>query len=162
MITIAELQRVLELALRNRPFGHVPGAEAAFRELTALLADHPDLPVDVFCLRVREGLRKKPRKAAAAKPAKAAAASALNEPAIARYLGELRQTRTDTRQFERVVERMKKDKQVKLGEVREIARRFIGGSQSYKTKGDAVKAVLQRQMTDVRAEGKAEHIADIF
>lgn len=79
-----------------------------------------------------------------------------------RYLNELEETKRNTHQFESVVGRIKKDKEVQIAEAREIATRFIGGARNYKTKADALKAILQRQIADIRAADKMDKIADIF
>jgi hypothetical protein len=168
MMKIAELLQAVEQALRQG--ARTPGADAAAVEAFAsMLAEYRELPVEEFCRKARDGLARgaKAKKASGAvaakpKPAKPAPSPAVNEPAVARYSGELDRTRSDSRQFELVVERMKKDKEVRIGEAREIARRFLGSTQSYKSKPEAAKAILQRQITDIRAEGKAEHIEDIF
>jgi hypothetical protein len=164
MTTIAELQRALDRALREGLLGRNEEARAGFQALAQLLADHPELSADEFCAKAREGLQKKSRakKAARASAAKPGKTVAVDEPAVGRYLSELEQTKTNSRQFEMVIGRMKKDKAVRIGEAREIARRFTGSGQTYKTKPEAAKAILQRQITDVRAAAKAEHIADIF
>jgi hypothetical protein len=167
MITIAELHRAIEAALRKDLLAKDAEARAAFQALSMLLADYPDLCVDAFCVKAREGLQKtsKAEKAATApkaKPATMPKSPAVSEPAISRYLSELERTKADSRQFETVVDRMKRDKEVRVVDAREIAKRFTGRSQSYKSKPEAAKAILQRQITDVRAAGKAGHIADIF
>jgi hypothetical protein len=164
---IADLRRVLEATVKQDALGKDIDAAAALQTFSLMLADYQDLSVYEFCLKAREGLQKKSKakKAASApkaKVAKAPKASAVSEPAIGRYLSELEQTKADSREFERVVNRMKKDREVRVGEAREIARRFTGSAQTYKSKPEAAKAILERQITDVRAAGKAEHIADIF
>lgn len=167
MMTIAELHRVLKAAFYKDHLAKDAETKAAFEAFSMLLADYQELSVDDFCLKARASLLKKskPKKTASvpkAKPAKASKTSDVSEPVVGRYLSELEQTKADSRAFEKVVDRMKKDKEVRVGEAREIAKRFTGSSQSYKSKPEAAKAILQRQITDVRAEGKAEHIADIF
>lgn len=159
---IADLRRAVEQAVRQGS-GDQDADGASLQAFCLLLADYQDLTVDEFCRKARDGLQKKtkPSKAASPKPANAAT-HAVNEPAIGRYLGELEQTKADSRQFETVVTRMKKDKDVRIAEAREIARRFMGSSHPYKTKPEAAKAILQRQITDIRAAGKAKHISDIF
>jgi hypothetical protein len=167
MMTIAELHRVLETALRKGVLTQDAEAAAAFQVISSLLADYPDFSVEEFSVKARDGLKKKSngKKTASlplVKATKAAKTVVLSEPAIGRYLGELEQTKFDSRQFEKVVDRMKKDREVKVSEAREIARRFTSSSQTYRTKPEAAKAILQRQITDVRTAGKAEHIPDIF
>ena len=85
-----------------------------------------------------------------------------NQSIAVRYLQELDQTRTNSRQFETIIIRMKKDKNVRVAEAREIATGFVGGTRNFKTKADAIKAILQRQITDIRTAEKAERIGDIF
>jgi hypothetical protein len=169
---IAELLRVLEQALRQE----APSMEtdkASAQPFSLLLAEYRDLTVDEFCRKARDGLQKKnkaktvapatkPAKTTPAKTAPAKAGSTVNETAVGLYLGELQQTKGDSSQFETVIARMTKDKEVRLPEAREIARIFMGSSRAYKTKAEAAKAILQRQITDVRAAGKAKHIGDIF
>jgi hypothetical protein len=164
---IADLRRAVEQAVRERALGTVADTSSV-QAFSQLLADYEDLTVEEFCVKAREGLQKKAKqkKATATKPAEPASAntvvSLVNESAIGRYIGELHDTKGDSRQFETVVARMKKDKDVRIAEAREIAKRFMGSSHPYKTKPEAAKAILQRQITDVRAAGKAEHISDIF
>ena len=162
IMKIADLRRAVEQAVRQGSLGEDADA-AALQAFSQLLADYPDLAIDEFCRKARDGLEKKtkPSKGASPKPAKAAGTS-INEPAIGRYTVELEQTKADSRQFETVVARMKKDMDVRIAEAREIARRFMGSSHPYKTKPEAAKAILQRQITDIRAAGKAKHISDIF
>jgi hypothetical protein len=167
MMTIAELQRALDRALQEGLLGRDTDAKAGFQALAQLLADYPDLRADEFCAKARAGLQKKSKakKAArtpTAKTARTAKTASINELAIGRYVGELEQTKTDSRQFETVVGRMKKDREVKVGEAREIAKRFTGSSQSFTTKPQAAKAILQHQIADLRTAAKAGHIADIF
>lgn len=159
---IAELRRTVELVVKQGALGTDADA-ASVQAFFQMLADYQDLTVEEFCSKAREGLQKaKRKKATATKPAKPASPNAVNEPAIGRYVGELDQTKGDSRQFETVVARMKKDKSVRVAEAQEIANRFMGRSHLYKTKPEAAKAILQRQITDVRAAGKARHISDIF
>jgi hypothetical protein len=159
---IADLRRAVEQAVRQGALGEDADA-VSLQAFSLMLADYQDLTVDEFCRKARDGLQKKtkPSKAASPKSAKPTT-PAVNEPAINRYSGELDQTKGDSRQFETVVARMKKDKLVRVAEAQEIAKRFMGSSHLYKTKPEAAKAILQRQITDVRAAGKAKHISDIF
>ncbi len=159
IMKIADFRRAVEQAVREGSLGEDADA-ASLQAFSQLLADYPDLTVDEFCRKARNGLQKKTKPSKAASPTPAG--TAINEPAISRYTGELEQTKADSRRFETVVARMKKDKDVRTAEAREIAKRFMGSSHAYKTKPEAAKAILQRQITDVRAAGKAKHIVDIF
>lgn len=164
MMTIAELHRVLKAALQKDLSAKDAEVKDAFRSLSTLLTDYSELSVDDFCSKARDGLQKKARAKRAdtpkTKPTKQQ--PDVSDLVVNRYLRELEQTRTDSRAFETVVDRMKKDKAIRFGEAREIAKRFTNSSQIYKSKPEAVKAILQRQITDIRAAAKAEHIADIF
>jgi len=161
-VKIADLLRAVEQAVRQGSHGEDADG-ASLQAFSLMLADYQDLTVDEFCRKARDGLQKKIKPSKASSPNLAKAATpAVNEPAIGCYLGELEQTKADSRQFETVVARMRKDKDVRIAEAREIAKRFMGKSHPYKTKPEAAKAILQRQITDVRAAGKANHISDIF
>jgi len=164
MMKLVELHRALELALQNGPISEAADVKAGLQALAALLADYPDVSVDEFCLRARDGLQKKAKvKHAASEPApKQINAAGADETVIVRYVSELEQTKFDSRQFEKVIDRMKKDKNVRIGEAREIAKRFTGSLRTQKTKADSLKAILQRQIEDVRTSGKLERIVDIF
>jgi hypothetical protein len=166
MMKIGELLRALE-ALQQGALREDTSAPASLQAFFLMLADYQHLSVDEFCLKARDGLQKKSKlkKAGSTPKAKiinAPKTSVVSEPVIDRYLSELEQTKVDSRQFEKVVERLKKDKEIRVGEAREIAKRFTNSSQTYKSKPEAARAILQRQITDVRAAGKAEHIEDIF
>lgn len=150
---IEDLRRVLDRALKEE--ASWKGAEGSrdAKALDALLTESSALSIEEFCTQARAGLKKR-------KASKAAAS--FNELAVVRYVNELESTRSESLVFEKVVTRMKGDKAVKIPEAREIAKRFLGGSQTYKSKADAFKSILQRQITDVRAAGKIGRIADIF
>ena len=159
MMKIAELRRALEKVVNQS----APENEA-MKAFDRLLADHEDLTVEEFCQKVRVGLEKKSKtkRTPASKAVKGPDSSSVNQPAVERYVGELEQTKTDGRQFENVIERMKKDKEIRIAEAREIASRFMRSSKKFKSKPEAAKAILQRQITDIRADGKAGRIGDIF
>jgi hypothetical protein len=156
MMKIEELRRALRInALQDELVTGID-ADGELKTFDRLLVDYADLSIDEFCSKARRGLKKKNT---SNKPRSSAS---LNEIAIVRYLIELDRTKSDNHQFEQVVFRMKNDKQIRVGEAREIAKRFLGRSRIYKTKADIYKVILQRQIADVRATGKAERIADIF
>jgi hypothetical protein len=163
MMKIAELYRGLEGALRQAALSKATD-EAVSKALSQLFADFQDMEVAEFCLKAREGLQRAKSKAVtrtrAPKPADVAPTPAKS--VIEIYLGELEQTKIDSRQFEEVVNRMKKDKSVGAAAADEIARRFTGSSQTYKTKPVAAKAILKRQITNLRNAGKLKQIDGIF
>lgn len=156
-MTVEELRRVLEEGGVWQRLFENPEAKSQLDSLSQLLTDYGNLSISEFCEKAREGLKKK---AKARKPAPSGLVS--NQSIAVRYLQELDQTRTDSRQFETIIARMKKDKNVRVAEACEIATGFVGGTRNFKTKADAVKAILQRQITDIRTAEKAERISDIF
>ena len=157
MMTVEELRRVLEESRVWQRLFENPVAKSQLGSLSQLLTEYGHLSISEFCEKAREGLKKK------AKAKKSALSELTSNPSITvRYFEELDQTRTDSRQFETIIARMKKDKNVRVAEARDIATRFVGGTRNFKTKADAVKAILQRQISDIRAADKLGRIADIF
>jgi hypothetical protein len=153
---IADLRRALN-ALQRTPEWRLDESKCALRAFDELLCDHDELAIEDFCARAKITLRK------SARGAKTAATSAsLNELAIGRYVRELDSTKLDAPQFENVLNRIKADRQIRSGEAQEIANRFLGVARAYKTKADTFKAILQRQITDLRKANKMDQIADIF
>ncbi len=82
--------------------------------------------------------------------------------AIAGYVAELNEAKFDNATFEAVIARLKKDKAIKATEANEIASQFLGETKIYKSKADAIKAVLKRQISDKRATDRGPRIQDIF
>ena len=100
--------------------------------------------------------------AAKLKKPKTEKTKALNEVGVARYLDELNSTRSDNAAFEAVVKRASKDKAIKLAEAQNLAQRFTGEEIKFKSKTDAFKALLQRQISDRRAAARSSQISDLF
>ncbi|MFA5950924.1 MAG: hypothetical protein WC807_11650 [Hyphomicrobium sp.] len=94
------------------------------------------------------------------KAKRAPVAAQINEDAIAEYVAELRDLRGDD-QMKATFVRLKKDKRIKLGEARAIARQLLG-ERIFKTKAEAMKAIEKRQIADARATHRRSHIEDIF
>lgn len=82
--------------------------------------------------------------------------------AIASYVAELNKTKLDNFTFEAVIVRLKNDKAVKVAEANEIAGQFLGEPKAYRSKAEAIKAVLKRQITDKRSTDRGPRIQDIF
>jgi hypothetical protein len=156
MMTVEELRRALEQGGLGHLFLKDTGATGELEAFYQLLTEYSELSLSEFCVKARDGLKKKSK-------IKIAVPNSLpRQSPVVRYLNELKETKTDTHQFERVVGRMKKDKEIRIGEAREVAMQFVGGTRIYKTKADAFKAILQRQISDIRAANKLDSIADIF
>lgn len=81
---------------------------------------------------------------------------------VERYLAELLDAVADTGRFQAIVARAKADKAVKLPEATQLAIAFLRKESKIRTKGDAFKAIQQRQIADRRAEAKKTRIDDIF
>jgi len=82
--------------------------------------------------------------------------------AIASLAGELEQVKHDNAAFEAVVDRIKKLKTVKVLEASEIASRFLGEHKVFKSKPEALKAILKRQIADKRASDRQASTSGIF
>lgn len=100
--------------------------------------------------------------AAKLKKSKADKTKALNEVDVVRYLDELNSTRSDNAAFEAVAKRASKDKTIKLAEAQDLAQRFTGEATKFKTKAEAFKAILQRQISDKRAAARSSQVSDLF
>lgn len=98
----------------------------------------------------------KPSKASTKKPPKAATQSITN------YLDELNAVRDDNAAFEAIIARLDKDRTFKVADAKELAARFTGQATAFKTKKDALKAVLQRQIVDKRTADRAPQISGLF
>lgn len=82
--------------------------------------------------------------------------------AIASLAAELEQVKHDNTAFEAVVDRIKKLKTVKVLEASEIASRFLGEPKVFKSKPEALKAILKRQIADKRASDRQASTSGIF
>ena len=85
-----------------------------------------------------------------------------SQAAITRLAGELEQSKHDNTAFEAVVDRIKKLKTVKVHEASEIASRFLGEHKVFKSKPEALKAILKRQIADKRASDRQASTSGIF
>jgi hypothetical protein len=61
-----------------------------------------------------------------------------------------------------VVKRIEKDRSLKMGDLKEIARGYLGEVPKVKTKGDVLKAILQRQIADKRLLARRDQVSDLF
>lgn len=82
--------------------------------------------------------------------------------AIASLAAELEQVKHDNTAFEAVVDRIKKLNTVKVLEASEIASRFLGEPKVFKSKPEALKAILKRQIADKRASDRQASTSGIF
>ncbi len=85
-----------------------------------------------------------------------------SQSAISSLAGELEQVKHDNAAFEAVVDRIKKLKTVKVLEASEIASRFLGEHIVFKSKPEALKAILKRQIADKRASDRQASTSGIF
>lgn len=113
---------------------------------------------------VAKGVKAEETKAERARRAaeKAQQEAAKTEAVIARYVGELRSTKSNNSDFETVVKRIEGDRSIKPAHAEAIAHRFMSNDTKYKTKKAAMKAVLKRQITDKRATDRASQVSEIF
>lgn len=152
---ISELRLALERTKNSSTFREHDEVYDALAALVEVLSKYDDLNVREFCSRVH-------LKSAPKKKAKTAKPKSFNQDAVCRHLGELKLTRQDNRAFEAAIERVKADRQMRVDEVRELARRFLGQGESYKTKAAAIAAMLDRQIADVRASQRRGRIEELF
>lgn len=130
-------------------------------ELSALIAQLSPAgarPLSDFATAIAPAIAKlsKPARASAKKPAKSA-----TQP-VGGYLDELTAVRDDNAAFEAIIERLEKDRTFKVADAKDLAARFTGQTAPYKTKKDALKAILQRQIIDKRAANRAPQISGLF
>lgn len=126
------------------------------QELLAAMAPLDDMSIDDFSKLIASAAAKRK------KPAASKAKAALNEEVVLKYLDELSNTKSDNAAFETVVKRASKDKGLKAGEAQEIANRFTGQVIKFKSKTEALKAVLARQIADKRAQERASQVSELF
>ena len=140
--------RDLRLVLSSQ----VPSLSAEeLAELNELLSPADELTISELCAVTTVKLRK---------PKRAPAKSKLNETLVADYVSELNaQSSNDV--LKAVIERLKKDKGIKVAEARAVAAQLVG-ERTYKTKADAIKAIEQRRLADARASHRLSHIGEIF
>ena len=134
------------------------GAEAEdFRKLDALLAEIDNAEVSEFVAAIKVPVAK-----VAAALAERRRATEEADAIIASIVAELERTKWDNVAFEAVVDRMKKTKAIKLGEATQIATLFLGEGKAYKTKPEAAKTILKRQISDKRSSNRQTRASDIF
>ncbi len=126
--------------------------------LLEMLEPIDEVSIDEFRLTIKPALDKLAKKVTAEKKKR----EAFNRDAIDGYLSELSTTKEDNASFEAVVKRIEKDKALKIGDTKELARKFLGELPKTKTKGDLLKAILQRQIEERRLKDRREHISDLF
>lgn len=127
-------------------------------KLVTLLAEIDDAEVAEFASSIKSAVTKI-SKSLAQKRKAAEEADAL----VAQFVAELQSTKSDNSAFEAVVERMKKTRAVKVQQATEIARRFLGeDDKQFKSKPEAAKAILKRQISDKRSADRQAHTSGIF
>lgn len=133
------------------------GVRREIASLADLLTAIDDRSVADLCKAIAPAIAKlsKPAKAPA-KKAKPATRS------LDACLDELTALRDDNAAFEAVIARLEKDRTFKVADAKDLAARFTGQPATYKTKKDALKAILQRQIVDKRTADRAPQISGLF
>lgn len=150
---IAQLRSALKLLPKVDGAWSTEEGRTALTALDQLLAGAEERTIIDFCSAVKIS---KPKRTPKPKPVPQA-----NTQLVADYVAELRKATTNPSSFANVMQRIKRDKSVRLPEARAIATAFAGTT-SAKTKRDAFKDIEQRRAADVRSSIKREHISDIF
>lgn len=143
-------------SLREAIRGSGPDTDDA-RQLADLLADIDDAEVSDLISAIKAPVAK-----LAATLAKRRAAAEEADAVIAAFVTELERTRLDNSAFQDVVDRIKKSKKVKLNDAVQIAGRFLGEHKTFKSKPEAAKAILKRQIGDKRSSDRKAQASDIF
>lgn len=134
------------------------GADStAVNSLEQLLAPVGELSVEALVAAIAPVVTKEAKKLQA-KHQKASAA----EGVIKRYVDELKAAANDNSVFEAVAKRIEKDRVIKIAEAREIVGRFMNEPSLHKTKKDALKALLQRQISDRRSATRRSQVPGLF
>ena len=120
--------------------------------LNVCLASFDDWSVAQFCKATETLMAQKP--AAKSRP--------VNEAIVSSYAAELTASRGDRAQLEAILAKMKADKQVLIGELDEIARRFVGGTTKYKNKADAYKEIKLTFEAHIAAGRRLDAASEIF
>lgn len=134
-----------------------PTADDDVRQLDELLANVDEADLSELIGAIRAPITK--LATAVSKRRKTAEDS---QAAIARLAEELEHLKHDNAAFEAVVDRIKKLKTVKVLEANEIASRFFGEHKMFKSKPEALKAILKRQIADKRASDRQSSTSGIF
>lgn len=132
--------------------------EADVKVLACLLEPVDELPVDELTKAIRPVIDKLAKKAASEKKKR----ETFNTAAIDRYLSELSTSKDDNAAFEAIVKRIEKDRSLKIGDAKEIARGYLGELPKVKSKGEILKAILQRQIADRRLLARRDQVSDLF
>jgi hypothetical protein len=127
------------------------------RAFGALLAQVDDAELSDFVAAIKAAVQK----VAVALAKKDRAAKEL-ESVVTEVIVELERTRLDNTAFKAVVDRIKKTKAINLGGATDIANRFLGSSAVFKSKAEATKALLKRQISDKRASDRQADVSGIF
>lgn len=138
----------------------VSEAELSLLETTLKTLD--DLSIEDLCAKIESGKVKKRKASTKNKATNPIKTNSINEGGVTRYLDELMSAREDNSTFEAIVRRAEKDRTIKLAEANLIARGFTGTSQQHKSKGKALKAVLDRQISDRRTAVRGGQISGLF
>ncbi len=126
---------------------------ADLERLNACLASFDDWTVAQFCKATEALMAETPR---------LPTAKSVNETVISSYLLGLTASRGDRAQLEATLSKMKADKQVRIGELDEIARRYVGGTNKYKNKADAYKDIKLTFEAHITATRRLDAPSNIF
>lgn len=125
--------------------------------LVAMLAEIDDAEVSDLVPSIRSGVKK--LSATLEKKRRAREEVATD---IEKFVSELQATKQDNKAFEAVILRIKKARSIKAPEITEIANRFLGSDREFKSKADAARVLLKRQIDDKRALDRQAKISEIF
>ena len=78
------------------------------------------------------------------------------------YVANLRQVMGDRPRFEAVMSQIKADKKLRIGELSEIAKCYVGGTNKYKSKADALKEIKLRFDAGMNAARRSDATSEIF
>lgn len=145
---IKELRKLLQAA---------DAASEDLDALVAMLAEIDDAEVSDLVPSIRSGVKK--LSATLEKKRRAREEVATD---IEKFVSELQATKQDNKAFEAVILRIKKARSIKAPEITEIANRFLGSDREFKSKADAARVLLKRQIDDKRALDRQAKISEIF
>lgn len=81
--------------------------------------------------------------------------SVVDQELVLRYVDLLVDTQSNNDAFDLAIKKLKGDKLPKLGDLRQIARRFAGYELSGKTKAEFIRKIVERQALDARHDAKS-------
>lgn len=128
-------------------------AVADLNRFNTCLAQFDDLTVAQFC-KACEQLTPK------ASPSPKATAT--NEGIVTAYLSKFQEAIGDRTKFDAVMAQLKADKSVRIGELSDIAQRYVGGTSKYSRKPDAYKEISLRFDAHLKAARRLDAASDIF